>query len=113
MNLRNTVLSLLDIFRLNKGRKIVEESSAVPLTPLLQRLTLPVMIGADNLCLKEKAAFIADAIKQNICEKRLKKEISKRVVHKISRYYGMENLKSYGFFRAIQEKPSLLKYVGA
>ncbi len=106
MKLKNTVLSLLDIFRLNKGQKIVEKP-AQPLVPLLQRLQpLPAM--SDELYPEDKAQFVADVIEQNIAKKKLPTRVSKRVVHKISRYYGLRNLRGYGLFRAISETDLLM-----
>ena len=100
MNLMNAMLSLLDIFRLEKGRKIAQEPTQVTV-PLLQRLTLPTMAG--ELFEVDKVQFVADVINENIAQKRLPKRISKRVVHKISRYYSLKNLKGYGLFLAVPE----------
>ncbi len=108
MNLKNTVLSLLDIFRLSKGQKIVKEEPAVPLVPLLQRLSLPAI--PNGLCLADKAEFVMDVIHQNIAEKKLPdQKISKRVLGKISKHYGAD-LRGYGLFRTIPEKPSMLEF---
>ena len=110
MNLKNTALSLLDAFRLNKGRKIVKDPVA-PLAPLIQRLSLPPMPGFWTGA--SKARFVAGVIRQNIVEKKLPKQVAKRVVHKISRYYGLNDLKGFGLFRAVPEKRNMLVPVGA
>ena len=102
MNLKNTVLSLLDIFRLNKGRKVVEEP-AKPLPPLIQRLGLPAM--PSGLGFADKTTFVMGVI----WEKFPSGKISKRVLHKVTRHYSID-LRGYGLFRAIPEKPGMLAF---
>ena len=54
---KNAVLSLLDLFSLSKGKKIVKESAA-PIAPLIQRLGLPELppdIKNDD---ERKASFV-------------------------------------------------------
>jgi len=99
MNLKNIALSLLDVFRLSKGRKIADEP-AVPLAPLIQRLSLPPV--PDWMCF-DKARFVVEVIQ----EKFPGGKISRRVLGKICRYYGV-NLRGCGLFRAVPENSTML-----
>lgn len=93
MNLKNAVTSLLDLFRESKGRRVID-APAVPVAPLIQRLglsSLPLNIKDD----RRKAAYVF----MEICD-RFPKQISKRVLGKIVRHYGVD-LHGYGFFRTM------------
>ena len=85
------------------------EKPVSPSAPLLQRLTLPVMVN--DLCEADQAQFVLDVIHQNIAEGKLKNKemISERALGKIVRYYGAD-LRGYGLFRRIPEKPSMLEF---
>ena len=101
MNLKNTVLSLLDIFRLEKGQKIVKEP-AVPLAPLLQRLDLPP-IPSDHRNIADRVSWVIGSVRERFPQK-----ISRRVLGKITRYYCVD-LRGYGFFWAMPGRSNMLQ----
>lgn len=106
MIFKNTVLSLLDMFRLNKGQKIVEKSIVLP-TPLIQRLQLPP-IPSDLRSISDRREFVIGVIRANYPGK-----ISRRVLKEITCYYGMD-LRGYReyrgpIFRGIPERSKILK----
>lgn len=90
---KNAVLSLLDMFNLSKGKKIVKEPAA-PIPPLIQRLNLPEM-PRNNMNTGDKRAYVFMVITQ-----RFPKQISKRVLGKIVRHYGVD-LRGYRMFRTM------------
>lgn len=94
-NAKNAVLSLLDLFNLSKGKKIVKEPAA-PVAPLIQRLGLPELplnIKNDD---ERKASFVF----REVILKHFPKQISKRVLGKIVRHYGVD-LRGYRMFRTM------------
>ena len=106
MNLKNAVLSLIDIFRLNKGQKIVEEP-VEPLAPLIQRLGLPAM-PSDFRSIADRREFVLGVIREKYPMK-----ISRRVLGEIVRHYGVD---LYGcrdhnqpIFRGIPNRSRMLK----
>lgn len=88
---KNAVLSLLDMFSLSKGKKIVKEPAA-PIAPLIQRLGLPEL-PSDIRTDDDKANFVFSVIVRSF-----PKKISKRVLGKIVRHYGVD-LRGYRMFR--------------
>lgn len=116
----NVAVPIEPLLTQSNSRKFSYVVLARPLSPLLQRLTLPMM--PRDLSLGDTANFVLDVIRQNIAEGKLlnKKMISGRVLNAISRHYGAD-LSNYGLFRKIPENPSMLelrkakvtKYVGA
>lgn len=92
MNLKNAVLSLLDLFNLSKGKKIVKEPAA-PIAPIIERLGLPEL--PSWLEGSEKTEFVIKEIRE-----RFPRQISKRVLGKIVRHYGVD-LRGYGYFRTM------------
>ncbi|MBI3046130.1 MAG: hypothetical protein HYY86_01095 [Candidatus Harrisonbacteria bacterium] len=110
MNLKNAALSLLDIFRLNKSRKITEEP-LVPLAPLIQRLGLPAMPSVKELYYHYGEMTAEQWVMAEI-RNRFPKRISRRVLGKIARHYGVD-LRGNGFFKAIPDRPKMLIVVPA
>ncbi len=79
--------SLLDLWQIAKGRKLKSDSPVV-LAPLIQRLNLPVMPAGWTLMKlgMTKEEFVAGVIE----EKSQNGIISRRVVSKITKHYGVK-----------------------
>lgn len=111
MNLRDRIgeivrqcrqsIGILERFYLSKGRisKIVEnKQGSIP--PLIQRLDLqPIPNWLTDL---QVSYFVLNQIRRQF-----PKKVSRRVVRKISRHYGVD-LYGRGFFKAIPDKPNML-----
>ena len=83
--------------------ELVEQPKPV-LAPLIQRLNLPEL--PDGLSMYESALFVFREIRS-----RFPKKVSRRVLGKISRHYGVD-LRGYGLFRNIPGRSGMLR-VGA
>lgn len=108
INLKQLGINLLEAFALSKGKK-AEEALPQPLAPLIQRLKLPVMPPARELYY---GGMTAEAWVLAEIQNRFPKRISRRVLRKITRHYGVD-LRGHGFFRAIPGRSNMLQILPA
>ena len=97
---KGIILSVLELFRLSKGKKIVD-IPAEPLPPLLKRLgLLPKAVMPDG---EGQDAFVLEQVRAAAGGK-FRKKISRRVLRAITTHYGV---KPRGF-RSMPGRPNML-----
>ena len=99
-NLKFAALSLLDQFRVRKGRKPLSEIvPAKQLAPLIERLNLPELPSAVELFARGMTAeqFVTHVISPKYLKGVMgnRRVVSRRVVNKIVAYYGVAPIQGY------------------